>query len=129
MAGCEKEEEEPAATEAITSSTAVTVTALPTKTLAEGETWEVSETTSLSSLTVGDGAIIAAPAGKSRDPDGGREGDRAGTGDDRRIRSGVRPGDLHGDVVLTVADANPVEYTAPGGRRPCGRSVPAGDLC
>ena len=80
------------------------------KTLDAGATWEVTETTRLAALTVCAGAVIKAPEGKSltMTVDGTETGQKLLTtmGVDTRIEPGV----YKGDIVLTVAQANPVLY-------------------
>ena len=112
LTGCGEDKEEPAAT---TTTSVVTVTTTTVgKTVAAGETWEVAETTSLDSLTVGEGAIISAPAGKSvtLTVDGVETGQALAFTDGYDLM--FVPATYTGDVVLTVSDANPVEYTAAG---------------
>jgi hypothetical protein len=103
----------PVTTVAPATTTSVVVTA-PEKTLAPGEEWALTETTSLSSLTIGEGAKITAPEGKSISLTvNGIE-----TGQVLATTAGYdlvfMPGTYTGDVVLTVADANLVPY-APAG--------------
>lgn len=111
LAGCDKGEEEQAVT---TTVSVVTVTTTAGKTVAAGETWEVAETTSLSSLTVGEGATISAPEGKSltMTVDGVESGQALASTDGYDLV--FVPATYTGDVVLTVTDANPVEYTPAG---------------
>ncbi len=111
LAGCGKDAEEPATT---TTVSAVTVTTTPGKTVAAGETWEIAETTSLTSLTVAEGAIISAPEGKSvtLTVDGVETGQVLASTDGYDLV--FVPATYAGDVVLTVTDANPVEYVAAG---------------
>jgi len=103
----------PVTTVAPATTTSVVVTA-PEKTLAPGEEWALTETTSLSSLTIGEGAKITAPEGKSISLTvNGIE-----TGQVLATTAGYdlvfMPGTYTGDVVLTVAYANLVPY-APAG--------------
>jgi hypothetical protein len=111
LGGCGKGAEEPAAT---TTTSVATVTTTPGKTVAAGETWEVAETTSLNSLTLGEGAIISAPEGKSvtLTVDGVETGQALASTDGYDLT--FIPATYTGDVVLTVTDANPVEYVAAG---------------
>jgi hypothetical protein len=62
------------------------------KSLEAGSTWEISETTKLSGLTIGEGAGIKAPESK------------AVTMTIDGIESEIEPGDYKGDIVLTVTD-------------------------
>ncbi len=62
------------------------------KDIASGSTWEVTEITSLDSLTIADGAIIKAPEGKSltMTVDG--------------VETGINPGEYKGKIVLTPTE-------------------------
>ncbi len=62
------------------------------KDIASGSTWEVTEKTSLDSLTIEEGAVIKAPEGKSLTMtiDG--------------VEAGINPGDYKGKIVLTPTD-------------------------
>ena len=112
LAGCDKGGEQPAAT--TTSTSMATTTTTPGKTVAAGETWEIAETASLTALTVGEGAKISAPEGKSvtLTVDGVETGQALASTDGYDLV--FIPAIYTGDVVLTVTDANPVEYTAAG---------------
>jgi len=75
-----------------------------------GQTWVVERTTRLHSLTVAAGAVIAAPAGYSLTltVDGVETGQSiTATG---AATTAIVPGTYRGDVVLTVAAANPVAW-------------------
>jgi hypothetical protein len=111
LAGCDNSDDQAAAT---TTSSVVTATTTAGKTLSAGETWEVAETTSLRSLTVGEGTIIAAPEGKcvTLTVDGVETGQVLASTDGYDLV--FVPATYTGDVVLTVADANPVEYSPAG---------------
>jgi hypothetical protein len=114
LAGCDKQEEQPAAATSTSVAATTTVVTTPTKSLAAGEIWEITETTRLSSLTVGEGATVKAPEGKSvtLTVDGVETGQKLVSTDAYDLM--FVPGTYTGDVVLTVADANPVEYLPPG---------------
>jgi hypothetical protein len=93
-----------------------TSTTVPTKekVLSPGEDWPILETTALDTLTIGEGATITPPQGKSvtLTVNGTEQGQKLA------LTAGYdlvfAPGTYTGDVVLTVAEANPVEYI-PGG--------------
>lgn len=79
-------------------------------TVRSGQTWEVSATTRLRSLTVESGGIIAAPSGHSvtLTVNGVELGSKLiSTGGDA---ARIAPGTYRGDVVLTVTEANPVSW-------------------
>ncbi len=81
--------------------------------LAPGENWAISETTDLDSLTIGEGATITPPPGKSvtLTVDGVEQGQKlASTASYDLV---FVAGTYTGKVLLTVAEANPVEYTPP----------------
>jgi len=84
------------------------------KKVESGETWEVTQTTELSSLTIAEGAAIKAPEGYlvTMTVDG------VETGQVLEKWSGVDykflPGTYEGDIVLTVAEANKVAWTGDG---------------
>jgi len=69
------------------------------KTVNTGSTWEVTETTRLTGLTIADGASIKAPEGYSitMTVDG--------------VETGINPGTYEGDIMITKTKANVVEYT------------------
>lgn len=75
-----------------------------------GETWKVTETTSLNELTVFDGAVITAPDGYSLTltVDGVETGQKLVT--TAGVDTQINPGIYRGDVVLTVTEANIVPY-------------------
>jgi hypothetical protein len=77
--------------------------ALPAKSLEPGATWVVDKTTELSSLTVPEGATIAASKGHSLTltVDG--------------VETAIQPGIYKGKVVLSVADDIPVAAGGPPG--------------
>lgn len=87
----------------------------PSKTVSAGETWLVSTTTSLGSLTIESGGAIVAPSGYSvtMTVDGVETGQRLAT------TSGVSekfvPGSYTGDIMLTVTKTNSVSYQGGGG--------------
>jgi hypothetical protein len=93
-----------------------TSTTIPTKekVLSPGEGWPILETTALDTLTIGEGATITPPQGKSvtLTVNGTEQGQKLAstTGYDLVFT----PGTYTGDVVLTVAEANPVEYISGG---------------
>jgi hypothetical protein len=70
----------------------------PSKSIASGLIWVVDKTTSLSSLTIADGAFIIAPEGYSVTLTVGG------------VETGIVPGTYKGDIVLTVSEANIVKY-------------------
>ncbi len=76
------------------------------KNIEAGATWEVTRTTTLNALTIGDGADIKAPDGYSLT----MTVDGVETGQVLKTWSGVdykfAPGAYQGDIVLTVAKAN-----------------------
>jgi flagellar basal body rod protein FlgF len=104
LAGCQKEEP---------TTTTVTIGVIE-KTLAPGEDWAITETTELDILTIGEGATITPPEGKSvtLTVDGVETGQVLKTTDGYDLV--FVPGTYQPDVVVTLADANPVEY-APAG--------------
>jgi hypothetical protein len=111
LASCNKGEETTTTTAAPAGATTTSVAAAAgEKTLAAGEAWALTETTSLTSLTIGEGATITAPEGKSVT----LTVDGVETGQALATTAGYDlvfvPGTYTGDVVLTVADANPVDY-------------------
>ncbi len=83
-----------------------------------GSTWEVTETTKLSTLTIADGASIKAPEGYSvtMTVDGVETGQvlESWTGKNYKFA----PGAYKGDIVLTVAKANMVSRVSTGGGAP-----------
>jgi hypothetical protein len=98
-------------------TTTSTTVAVKEKILALGENWAITETTELDTLTIGEGGTITPPPGKSvtLTVNGIEQGQKlaATAGYDLVFV----PGTYTGVVVLTVAEANPVEYTplgAPG---------------
>jgi hypothetical protein len=84
------------------------------KILAPGEDWAITEDTELDALIVGDGATITPPPGKSvtLTVDGEETGQKLETTGGYELV--FVAGAYSGDVVLTVADANPVEYSPMG---------------
>jgi hypothetical protein len=90
------------------------------KKIESGSTWEVTETTKLSSLTIADGAAIKAPEGYSvtMTVDGNETGQvlEKWTGKEYKFA----PGSYKGDIVLTVAKANNVSRVSTGGGMPGG---------
>jgi hypothetical protein len=105
LAGCTKKE---------VATTTISTTGIVEKVLAAGENWAITETSELDSLTIGEGASITPPPGKSvtLTVDGVELGQRLATTAGYDL---VFIPDVYvGDVVLTVADANPVEYKAAG---------------
>jgi len=68
------------------------------KSIAAGTAWELAETTTLSELTLGEGAAIEAPEGYSvtLTVDG--------------VETDIAAGTYTGDVVVTVAEANPIKF-------------------
>ena len=68
------------------------------KNLEAGTVWEITETTKLAGLTIGEGASIKAPEGYSvtMTVDG--------------VETGILPGTYKGDIVLTKTEANVVKY-------------------
>lgn len=87
---------------------------IPTKTVAAGETWVVSDTTRMNVLTVADGATVAAPAGHvlTLTVNGVETGQALIT--TAGFDTAIQPGTYMGSVVLTVAAENLVPYAAPG---------------
>jgi hypothetical protein len=85
-----------------------------------GATWEVTQTTKLSSLTIGDGAAIKAPEGYSvtLTVDGVETGQVLESWTSKNYK--FVPGTYKGDVVLTVAKANMVSRSGGGGGAPEG---------
>ena len=104
LAGCAKEE----------PTTTTTVVTTVEKTVAAGEDWPILETTELDALTIEEGASITPPEGKcvTLTVDGVETGQALKTTDGYDLV--FMPGTYSGDVVLTVADANPVAYTPAG---------------
>jgi len=84
------------------------------KTLAAGEDWPIVETTELGSLTIGEGATITPPEGKSvtLTVDGVETGQMLKTTDGYDLV--FVPGTYEGDVVVSVTDSNLVPYTPAG---------------
>lgn len=80
------------------SFTAFDVTAAQSKSIASGLIWVVDKTTSLSSLTIEDGAFVMAPNGHSvtMTIDG--------------VETGIVPGFYKGDITLTVTEENIYKY-------------------
>ena len=87
---------------------------LPTKTVAAGETWVVSETTRLNMLTIAPGAMVKAPAGSALTltVNGVETGQALVT--TAGFDTALQPGIYTGSLVLTVATENVVPYAAPG---------------
>ena len=114
VVACDKGGEEAASTTTSSTAAPVTVTTVPTKVLAAGETWALTETITLGSLTVGEGAVITAGQGKAvtLTVDGVETGQALATTDGYDLV--FVPGTYTGDVVLTVTEANPVEYVPAG---------------
>jgi hypothetical protein len=81
-----------------------------TKILDAGSTWIVNETTSLIRLMIAQGAAIKAPEGYSltMTVDGVETGQKLLT--TTGVETQIEAGDYSGDIVLTVAQANPVLY-------------------
>ena len=73
------------------AAAALAAAATPTRTVASGRTWEVTETTALAALTIAEGASVTAPPGRSLSltVDG--------------VETPVRPGSYRGRIVLTPA--------------------------
>jgi len=71
----------------------------PSKKVADGESWEVAEITSLTKLTISEGAEVKAPEGKNLTLtiDG--------------VESPIAPGTYKGDIVLTPTEDIPVSVT------------------
>jgi hypothetical protein len=92
-----------------------------------GATWEITQTTKLSSLTIGEGAAIKAPEGYSvtLTVDGVETGQvlEKWSGKDYKFV----PGAYKGDVVLTVAKANLVSRSGGRGGAPEGGMPGAGE--
>jgi hypothetical protein len=84
------------------------------KILAPGEDWAITESTELDALIIGEGATITPPPGKSvtLTVNGEETGQRLETTGGYDLV--FVPGAYTGEVVLTVADANPVEFTPMG---------------
>ncbi len=80
--------------------------------LAAGEDWPIVETTRLDILTIGEGATITPPPGKTvtLTVDGTEQGQRLASTEGYELV--FVPGTYTGTVVLTVAEGNPVEYAA-----------------
>ncbi|WP_329280838.1 hypothetical protein [Streptomyces sp. NBC_01451] len=95
----------------VPSATAAPATARGTRiTVAAGETYELSATTRVARLSIAEGGTIVAPDGHSvtLTVDGVETGQRlTATGGTRTL---IQAGTYRGDVVLTVAEANPVTY-------------------
>jgi len=79
-------------------------------TIKAGETWNVTETTTLNALTVYDGGRITAPEGYSLTltVDGVETGQKLVT--TAGVDTYIIPGIYRGNIVLTAAEANPVSY-------------------
>ena len=83
-------------------------------TVAAGETWVVNETTRLHKLTIEEGALVTAPEGYSLTmtvngvETGGVLEETAG------VDTILAAGTYRGDIMLTVAEANPVDYNVFG---------------
>jgi hypothetical protein len=106
LAGCSK----------VPPTTTTTTMAVREKTIAPGENWAITETTELDTLTVGEGATITPPPGKSvtLTVNGNEQGQKlASTAGYDLV---FEPATYTGEVVLTVAEANPVEFTPSGNR-------------
>jgi hypothetical protein len=71
----------------------------PAKTVADGESWEVAEITSLGKLTIAEGAQITAPENKSL------------TLTINGVESPIKAGTYTGDIVLTPTEDIPVSVT------------------
>jgi hypothetical protein len=113
LAGCNK----------VPPTTTTTTIATKEKVLAPGEDWPIVETTSLDTLTIGEGATITPPQGKSvtLTVNGTEQGQKlASTAGYDLV---FTPGTYTGDVVLTVAEANPVEYAPENSSGSTGASV------
>ena len=104
MAGCNK----------VPPTTTTVTVAVKERILAPGEDWAITETTELDALTIGEGATITPPPGKSvtLTVNGIEQGQRlASTGGYDLVFESAT---YTGEVVVTVAEANPVEYTPSG---------------
>jgi len=75
-----------------------------------GETWSVTETTKLNSLTVFDGGIISVPDGCSltMTVDGVETGQKLVT--TAGVETQITPGIYRGDIVITITEKNIVPY-------------------
>lgn len=84
------------------------------KTVAAGETWVVDETTRLCGLSIAEGAAITAPAGYSltMTVNGVETGQALVT--TAGVDTAFVPGTYHGNIILTVAEENVVDYTPAG---------------
>ncbi|MGW3652600.1 hypothetical protein [Streptomyces sp. NPDC000878] len=95
----------------VTSATAAPATARGTRiTVAAGETYELSATTRVARLSIAEGGKVVAPDGHSvtLTVDGVETGQSlTETGGTETL---IQAGTYRGDVVLTVAEANPVTY-------------------
>lgn len=80
------------------------------KIIKAGETWKVTETTRLNSLTVFDGAMITAPDGCSltMTVDGVETGQKLVT--TAGVETQINPGIYRGDIVITITETNMVPY-------------------
>lgn len=94
--------------------TTTTVTLTAERTLAPGENWAITESTELDVLTIGEGATITPPEGKSvtLTVNGVEQGQKLASTTGYELV--FEPGTYMGEVVLTVTDANPVSYTPAG---------------
>jgi len=93
---------------------AVFAQVLPSKTVATGQTWEVTETTYLSVLVVEEGAIVKAADGfaLTMTVNGVETGQALVT--TAGFDTAIQPGLYQGRVVLTVCEESLVPYSAPG---------------
>ena len=82
--------------------------------LAPGENWAITESEELDSLTVSEGSTITPPQGKSvtLTVDGVEQGQALATTTGYDLS--FVPSVYVGEVILTLTDANPVEYTPTG---------------
>jgi hypothetical protein len=85
------------------------------KKVESGSTWEVTETTSLTGLTIADGAEIKAPEGYrvTMTVDGVETGQELKTWEGFDYK--FAPGSYKGDIILTVAKANDIKSGGGGG--------------
>ena len=87
----------------------------PTLSVPAGETWEVPETTRLCKLVIGEGANLVVPEGYSLTltVNGVEAGQALVT--TAGVDTAFVPGTYRGNIVLTVAEENVVEYVPAGG--------------
>ncbi len=96
-------------------TTTTTTEAVREKVLGPGEDWPITETETLDVLTIGEGASITPPPGKTvtLTVDGTEQGQKLASTEGYDLA--FVPGTYVGEVVLTVSEANLVAYTPQGG--------------